>query len=144
MELNSCLGWQDSPSNRLASLREFRLAWQGKPFEDCVRATLKFYSNIPISSRCIDPFDENTWNSLWELVDNNEYCEFNRALLYGYTLHYLGWPGQILVGQGKNSQNMISVINNTVLNASYNESVDISWLDGFTVEKKVDTKQLCG
>ena len=42
---------------------------------------LKFWSNAPIVKRTIDPWDISQWPSVWELIENNNWCEYNLAIM---------------------------------------------------------------
>lgn len=89
----------------------------------------------------IDPYDSNTWLNIWQMIDSNDYCDFNRALLYAYTLHYLGHPCEVQVGKTNNNHYMLCMVGDYVLNYRYNEAVDsVDWQP----EQKYSTHQLCG
>ncbi len=145
MENNTRLNWQESPEQRLSALRNFRLANQGKSLKQCIQATLDFYSLLPIGSMSLDPYDKTTWLTLWQIIHSNDYCEFNKALIYAYTLHYLGFPSNIQVGKTKDNHHMICVVDNYVLNIAYNGIVELDWLKNnkWHCEKIHDTNQLC-
>lgn len=46
----------------------------------------KFFSRLPRVKRYTDPYDKSTWPTPWELIQENEYCEFNIILGICYTL----------------------------------------------------------
>jgi len=46
----------------------------------------RFFSKLPRVKRYTDPYDEATWPTPWELVTENEYCDFNRILGMCYSL----------------------------------------------------------
>ena len=46
----------------------------------------KFFNRLPRVKRYTDPYDQSTWPTPWELIDENEYCEFNIVLGICYTL----------------------------------------------------------
>lgn len=46
----------------------------------------KFFSRLPRVKRYTDPYDRSTWPTPWELIQENEYCEFNIILGICYTL----------------------------------------------------------
>lgn len=45
-----------------------------------------FFQRLPRVKRYTDPYDKNTWPTPWELITENEYCDFNRILGICYTL----------------------------------------------------------
>ena len=146
METNTRLNWQDSPEQRLRTFRSFRINYENKTLEHCTESTLDFYSQIPIGSMSIDPYDINTWLNIWQMLHSNDFCEFNRALLYAYTLHYLGHPCEVQVGKTKNNHHMLCVIDDKVLNVEYNSAIGIDWLaqNYWSCEQKYLTTELCG
>ena len=46
----------------------------------------KFFSKLPRVKRYTDPYDEDTWPTPWELITENQYCDFNRILGMCYSL----------------------------------------------------------
>lgn len=46
----------------------------------------KFFTRLPRVKRYADPYDRSTWPTPWELIEENEYCEFNIILGICYTL----------------------------------------------------------
>ena len=52
------------------------------PLQDVI----EFYKSIPIVSIYTDPWDKETWPTPWELVNENQYCEFCRVLGYCFSL----------------------------------------------------------
>jgi hypothetical protein len=53
-----------------------------QPLED----VSKFFLRLPRVKIYTDPYDSTTWPTPWELVSENEYCEFNLILGMCYTL----------------------------------------------------------
>ena len=52
------------------------------PFSDVA----KFFLRLPRVKFYTDPYDSSTWPTPWELIDENEYCEFNLILGMCYTI----------------------------------------------------------
>jgi hypothetical protein len=52
------------------------------PLEDVV----EFFNNFPHVKVYTDPYDQTTWPTAWELIEENEYCPFNIILAICYTL----------------------------------------------------------
>ena len=52
------------------------------PLEDVSR----YFLRLPRVKIYTDPYDSSTWPTPWELIDENEYCEFNIILGICYTL----------------------------------------------------------
>lgn len=64
--------------------KEFRrkLETAEDPINDCIA----FYSKAPFTSIHTDPYDETTWPTPWELLHENQYCNFCIVLGICYTL----------------------------------------------------------
>lgn len=45
-----------------------------------------YFERMPRVKFYTDPYDCNTWPTPWELIDENEYCQFNIILGICYTL----------------------------------------------------------
>ena len=52
------------------------------PFDDVV----EFFNQFPKVKVYTDPYDDTTWPTAWELIEENEYCPFNLILGICYTL----------------------------------------------------------
>lgn len=46
----------------------------------------RYFEQFPRVKFYTDPYDESTWPTAWELIDENEYCQFNVLLGICYTL----------------------------------------------------------
>lgn len=69
---------------RLVDWYNFRqqLEQSASPLED----TVNYFSKVPRVKIYTDPYDQSTWPTAWELIDENEYCQFNLILAICYTL----------------------------------------------------------
>jgi hypothetical protein len=69
---------------RLSCWSNFRekLESSDTPIQDA----LEFYNKAPTVSIHTDPWDNNTWPTPWELVKENQYCDFCRVLGLCYSL----------------------------------------------------------
>lgn len=69
---------------RLSCWSNFRekLESSDTPIQD----TLEFYNKAPTVSIHTDPWDNQTWPTPWELVKENQYCDFCRVLGLCYSL----------------------------------------------------------
>ena len=47
---------------------------------------LEFWRHAPLDVRGVDPYDIKTWPDPWELIEENNYCEFLQILGICYTL----------------------------------------------------------
>lgn len=71
-------------NSRFKSWYNFRqyLETAANPLEETVEYFLKF----PRVKIYTDPYDSSTWPTAWELIAENEYCEFNIILGICFTL----------------------------------------------------------
>lgn len=77
----------------------------------------KFWQQCPLSSHYLHPVDVDSWPNPWELLFDNEYCVYARALGMIYTLLLLGVNDIDLVeAKDDNSEDVILVL---VDNAKY-------------------------
>lgn len=70
--------------NLLDSWYKFRLYLEksDNPFEDVAR----YFLSCPRVRRYTDPYDQTTWPTPWELIVENQYCNFNILLGICYTM----------------------------------------------------------
>ena len=70
--------------HRLAAWRQLRqhLETSKTPFDDVVN----FFNQFPKAKVYTDPYDQTTWPTAWELIEENQYCPFNLILGICYTL----------------------------------------------------------
>ena len=69
---------------RLRIWNQFRksIETSHSPIED----VLDFWRMAPLGRLATDPYDSDTWPDPWELLDDNQYCEFLQILGICYTL----------------------------------------------------------
>ena len=69
---------------RLAVWSQFRdsLEDSDDPFQDVI----EFYKLAPCVSIHTDPWDSQMWPTAWELLQENQYCDFCRVLSYYFSL----------------------------------------------------------
>ena len=101
-------------TDRLQQTRQ--LAWYQlrqtlETSEDPFSDVAKFFLRLPRVKFYTDPYDSSTWPTPWELIDENEYCEFNLILGMCYTLQ--------LTDRFKNSHATINVAVDTINKAVY-------------------------
>lgn len=51
-----------------------------------ISLVLEFWNKVPIERLTVDPYDKDTWPHPWEMIYNNQYCEFTKILAIFYTL----------------------------------------------------------
>jgi hypothetical protein len=116
--------------------------------EDPLQEVWDFWHNAPFvpHNRNIDPYFQHSWPSPWEIIQENKYDEFTRALMIGWTLK--------LTNKFKNSKieirtlvdivrpreyNLIYIDDDKVINYSDNGPVDSSSItESFRLENLVE------
>jgi hypothetical protein len=75
---------ENKANQRFAAWYDFRqqLETSPSPFDD-VHA---YFHNMQTVKVYTDPYDQSTWPTPWELIEENEYCKFNLILAVCYTL----------------------------------------------------------
>ena len=95
------------------------------PFE----TVANFFEQLPKVKIYTDPYDPDTWPTPWELIDENEYCQFNILLGICYTIQ--------LTERFKNCHPKINVAIDTINKTMYylliiNDKVygyDSNWIE---------------
>jgi|TARA_R110000851_G_scaffold311349_1_gene471492 hypothetical protein len=54
--------------------------------KDPITDVIECYNNAPTVSIHIDPWDQQSWPDPWQLIQENQYCEFARVLGMCYSL----------------------------------------------------------
>lgn len=70
--------------NRLVEWRQLRDSIEES--EDPLRLCLEFWNNIPEERLAADPYDQSTWPTPWEMIEENNFCSFVKILAICYTL----------------------------------------------------------
>lgn len=105
----------------------------------------KFWQRCPISPHYLHPADVVDWPNPWELISDNNYCIYGRALGMIYTLMLLGINDiDFVEAIDYNSENVVLVL---VDNAKYvlnywPDSVLNIKLTDFTVTKHINISSL--
>jgi hypothetical protein len=69
---------------RLQIWRNFRDSLENS--KDPIQDTIDFYKKAPLCNLAADPYDPSVWPDPWELLEENNYCEFVKILAICYTL----------------------------------------------------------
>jgi hypothetical protein len=70
--------------DRLLLWRQFRNDLEKS--SDPIQSAIDFYNQAPKEKLGVDPWDQSTWPSPWELLQENYYCDFTRVLGICYSL----------------------------------------------------------
>jgi hypothetical protein len=91
--------------------------------EDPLQEVWDFWHNAPFvpHNRNIDPYFQRSWPSPWEIIAENKYDEFTRALMIGWTLK--------LTNKFKNSKIELRTLVDNLRAREYNlVYIDDSWV----------------
>ena len=130
---------------RLRDWRELRTKLADSLIQDqCVEID-KFWQQSPISNHYLHPADIKSWPDPWQLLDDNIYCSYSRALGMIYTLVLLGIIDIDLVDAI--DYNSVSVVLVLVDNAKYvmnywPGTVVNNKLQNFTVVRSYDLSHI--
>lgn len=95
--------WLRSPDERLASWREFRIELQSSydRYEangsdadhailvNCLEAISTWWEQAPMVNVAIDPYNPESWPTVWEIIYQGECCKYSRGLAMAYNMHYM-------------------------------------------------------
>tara|TARA_B100000941_G_C28507502_1_gene558322 strand:+ start:4078 stop:4515 length:438 start_codon:yes stop_codon:yes gene_type:complete len=116
--------WQLPPKKRIQRWRELRKRiCEYSDLLEQLQVVLEFWRTTPIGTSTIDPFDESTWSTPWELLHQNDYDENVISLGMAYTLHYSNISCRLLLVQNVEKSNIkliVLVDNKYILNYNYN------------------------
>lgn len=74
----------ESYEQRLCDWHSFRQSLETS--DDAIQDVIDFYQTAPRVLINCDPWDPSTWPSPWELIEQNEYCDYCILLGICYTL----------------------------------------------------------
>jgi len=118
--------------SRLTAWYTFRQHLEESP--DPFLDVAKFFLRLPRVKFYTDPYDSERWPTAWELISENEYCEFNLILGMCYTLQ--------LTERFKNSQPTINVACDTINKTVYYLLKIKDKVYGYADEEWIDIKDL--
>jgi hypothetical protein len=137
--------FSQSPDERLSQWRAFRdsIELSDTPLLDVI----EFWAPAPYVAynHNVDPYNRHSWPSPWEIIVQNKYDDFTKALMIAYTLKYTDKFGnteiqvKTLVDNARKSvYNVVSVDDKWVLNFQENAPIEAANLPGdFRLENLV-------
>ena len=75
---------QKTYEDRLVEWSNFRNSLENS--QDPIQDVIDYYNQIPVVSIHTDPYNKDMWPNPWELIYENEYCEYCILLGMCYTL----------------------------------------------------------
>ena len=110
---------------QLAAWKNFRNSLEES--EDPLRQVLEFYTQAPLTRISCDPWDQSTWAAPWELLEENQYCDFGIVLGMCYSLQLTdrfkgsNFEIHICTDNEKSETHYLLFVDNQVIN--YNNEV---------------------
>lgn len=119
--LSSWAQFRDSLNNKSEPLADVWEFWKQAPF-------------IPYNHK-VDPFHQRSWPSPWEIIVENKYDDFTKAIMIGWTLK--------LTKKFQNTKIEIKTIVDNQKNTHYNiVCVDDEWVINYSDNGPISTKDL--
>lgn len=124
--------------DRLAIWSDFRnsLSHSDDPIQD----TIDFFNNAPLVSIATDPWDKNTWPTPWQIIQENNYCEFVKLLAICYTLQLsdclTDTPFEIYIASNDNNRYYLLYVNDLVIGYEYDKYVNKNSIKNVKIETK--------
>jgi hypothetical protein len=136
------------PDDRLSSWAQHRT--QLDQCDDPYTVTWEFWKSAPFVpyNPDVDPFYPRGWPTPWEIIVENRYDDFTKALMIGYSLKWTkrfeNTPIEIrtVVDSAKNmSYNIVCVDNRWAINYEDSGPIEMkNWPDNFLVENLVELR----
>jgi hypothetical protein len=124
-----------SPDDRISCWVNLRTQLETceKPFQDII----DFWHNAPYVpyNRSVDQYNQRSWPTPWEIINKNQYDDFTKALMIGYTIKF--------TNRFKNSVINIQTLIDTDRKSCYNiVSIDEEWVLNFKDNEPVLLKDI--
>lgn len=130
---------------RLKVWRELRQSLSNASIDQTCVEVDQFWQNCPISAHYLHPADVDDWPDPWQLLSDNIYCEYARALGMIYTLKLLGIDDIDLVeATDYNSNNVVIILAGCakyVMNYWPDSVLNTTHLD-FRIQRYIDVSPL--
>lgn len=86
---------------------------------DPLQHAIDFYNTQHTAKVYLDPWDQSTWPTPWELLAENVYCAFAKILAIGYTLSMTSrfssstFELQVVIDQHRSTTDYLLIVDNT-------------------------------
>lgn len=133
-------------SDRLRAWVDFRNALETS--DDPIQETINLYNTAPLVSIQVDPYNQDTWLDPWQLLSENQYCEFAILLGIFYTLQlttrFSDTPAEIHICTNKETSEVLYLLHlgNKVIGLDRQCAVDSKDVPAnYTIETKYTLNQ---
>ena len=134
------------PDDRISSWANLRA--QLETCEDPFQSVIDFWHDAPYVpyNRSVDQYNPKSWPTPWEIIDENQYDDFTRALMIGYTIKFTNrFKNSVIIVRTlidkdkKTCYNVVSIDEEWVLNFKDNEPMLFKNIpDSFSVENIIE------
>jgi hypothetical protein len=134
-----------SVDDRLSSWVAFRCQLASE--SDPLQAVVDYWRPAPFIpyNRAVDPYDPNNWPTPWEIIAENKYDDFTKALMMGWTLKFsLAFRGsdieiKTMVDHDRARQyNIVLVDNDRAINLCDDRPIEVREIPGsYSLENSV-------
>lgn len=125
---------------RLREWSDLRISLAGTSVLDKCIGTDNFWQKCPMSKHYLHPADISSWPDPWQLLDDNLYCPYARALGMIYTLLMLGISDIAMINatDGRGDDVVLVIVNNEIVLNYWPNTLLNNKLQDFTVVKTYD------
>jgi len=110
---------------------------------DPIQLAIDFYSYAPMVSIHTDPWDNSTWPTPWELVQENQYCDFCRVLGTCYSLQLTdrfsttNFEIHIIIDSKNSATKYLLIVGDSMIEHSNGEAKFVTQIpDYYQIKKK--------
>jgi len=113
---------------RLAEWSSFRQSLESS--NDPIQDVIDYYKQVPVVSIHTDPYDMSSWPDPWQLIKENNYCEFTKILAIYYTLKLSEHFSQcrfeihIVLDEKESSLRYLLFVDNQAIGYYYDKCID--------------------
>lgn len=79
------------PQQLMAQWKALRANLQGKPDLEQLQDVVDYWSKAPLATMAYDPEALDTYETPWEMMNNNDWCRNSVAVGMEFTLRLAGW-----------------------------------------------------
>lgn len=121
--------WFDPPQKRLAQWRSFRKGLDTDNLQETCHQVCQWWSFAPLSNLSLDPYDTQTWPSVWEMLHLGDFCKFSTAIGMSYTLFYI---------DEKLENNILRIYDHENSDIYMTTLIDGRWLLNYNLSQVID------
>ena len=113
----------------------------------CLKAVSTWWEQAPIVNVAIDPFNPESWPTIWEILDEGECCKYSRGLAMAYNIHYMDRDVYVTLDRVRdhlyNDEYMIANFGNKyALNSLHGQVVELQAVDSLEIRESFDIRSL--